>query len=446
MSYRRPMPSIFGTPAPSAVDQIKAAQMGQPGIRRPTFQAQPAPAYNKYAGMSRVGGLLARAGDKLGQVRDSAMAAPKGAEGLFSADDLGSARRDGLMQLGLSLLGDSGWHEQGEGPTLGQSLGRGLQAMQGGFRGALGETMQNREMARGQEEQERMRTSRARLAEIAAPRPGETEQQRFERMKDMHAHAVASGDIETANAIAGGLGSYKPEPARPNILQEIDAGDRLIVRDPLTGQEREIPKGQAPRDPNATAMLNEQRMFGREQQLTADYTKATQTHAERAREVGTIVTIGRDAARGIPQAQIALVFGYMKMLDPGSVVRESEYATAENARGVPDHVRNLWNKVKDGTRLSPTQVEAMVNQAQQIGRTAAEDAARIREHYTAQARRWGVDPVVFRDYFEGTDLGTTPGTTPPAATSIPGLLNPNHTGGALPPTNPFAQYMPGGAR
>jgi len=39
------------------------------------------------------------------------------------------------------------------------------------------------------------------------------------------------------------------------------------------------------------------------------------------------------------------------MLDPGSVVRESEFATAQNAAGVPDQVRNMYNKVLSGTRL-----------------------------------------------------------------------------------------------
>lgn len=55
---------------------------------------------------------------------------------------------------------------------------------------------------------------------------------------------------------------------------------------------------------------------------------------------------------------IAALFGYMKMLDPGSVVRESEFATAQNAAGVPEQIRNTWNRLMSGKRLgeegSPT--------------------------------------------------------------------------------------------
>jgi hypothetical protein len=45
---------------------------------------------------------------------------------------------------------------------------------------------------------------------------------------------------------------------------------------------------------------------------------------------------------------LALIFNYMKMLDPGSVVRESEFATAANAAGVPDRVRNTFNRILRG--------------------------------------------------------------------------------------------------
>ena len=52
---------------------------------------------------------------------------------------------------------------------------------------------------------------------------------------------------------------------------------------------------------------------------------------------------------------MALVFNFMKVLDPGSTVRESEYASAENARAIPDTVRNLYNRVVDGLRLTEEQ-------------------------------------------------------------------------------------------
>ena len=52
---------------------------------------------------------------------------------------------------------------------------------------------------------------------------------------------------------------------------------------------------------------------------------------------------------------LALIFGYMKVLDPGSVVREGEFANAENTAGIPGRVRNAYNKVREGQRLNAEQ-------------------------------------------------------------------------------------------
>lgn len=50
------------------------------------------------------------------------------------------------------------------------------------------------------------------------------------------------------------------------------------------------------------------------------------------------------ATKGTSQADIGIVFSYMKLLDPGSTVREGEQATAQNAPGVTDRIRNMYNR------------------------------------------------------------------------------------------------------
>jgi len=63
----------------------------------------------------------------------------------------------------------------------------------------------------------------------------------------------------------------------------------------------------------------------------------------------------------------------MKMLDPGSVVRESEFATAANAAGVPDRIRNQFNRVRTGERLAEKQRADFLNQAGKIFTRSQED-------------------------------------------------------------------------
>jgi len=71
---------------------------------------------------------------------------------------------------------------------------------------------------------------------------------------------------------------------------------------------------------------------------------------------------------GKPNAatDISLVFSYMKMLDPSSTVREGEYATAANAAGIPDQIKNAYNKAKDGQFLTPQQRQSFAAQAAQL--------------------------------------------------------------------------------
>ena len=70
------------------------------------------------------------------------------------------------------------------------------------------------------------------------------------------------------------------------------------------------------------------------------------------------------SAKPTPAGDMALVFGYMKLLDPGSAVRETEYANAENARGVADWVRNLYNKTVDVWRSGGSELGRYVPDAQ----------------------------------------------------------------------------------
>ena len=54
-----------------------------------------------------------------------------------------------------------------------------------------------------------------------------------------------------------------------------------------------------------------------------------------------------------PAGDLSLIFNYMKMLDPGSVVRESEFATAAAAGSYGDRIQASVQKVISGERLTP---------------------------------------------------------------------------------------------
>ena len=92
------------------------------------------------------------------------------------------------------------------------------------------------------------------------------------------------------------------------------------------------------------------------------------------------------------QDDIAVIFQFMKTLDPTSTVREGEFATAQNATGVPDAVRNAFNKAQNGERLNP-------QQRKQMAQTAYRSYQQFREAYNSAAGE-------FRSY--ASDYGVNP--------------------------------------
>lgn len=127
---------------------------------------------------------------------------------------------------------------------------------------------------------------------------------------------------------------------------------------------RPIPGG--PADPNAPrAPTAGDDPFNRERQLRTAYgtskpVEALQTVRPQAQIIGELARKSAAHMRGegpAPTApdDMAMVFSFMKLLDPTSVVRETEYANAQNAAGIPDRIRNLYNQAMRGTILTPAQ-------------------------------------------------------------------------------------------
>lgn len=85
------------------------------------------------------------------------------------------------------------------------------------------------------------------------------------------------------------------------------------------------------------------------------------------REVSVSFAKAKGAA-ATPSAagDMALIFTYMKLLDPNSTVREGEYASAQNAAGTPDRIRAQFNKVVDGEILAPAQRADFIAQAEKL--------------------------------------------------------------------------------
>lgn len=94
---------------------------------------------------------------------------------------------------------------------------------------------------------------------------------------------------------------------------------------------------------------------------------------------------------------MALIYGYMKMLDPGSSVREGEYANAASAGSVPDKVWGMYNRVLKGEKLPPELRISFKAEAGKIfasQRARYEDSAKPYKRLAAQQGLSDADVVV----------------------------------------------------
>lgn len=124
--------------------------------------------------------------------------------------------------------------------------------------------------------------------------------------------------------------------------------------------------------------------------IETDFRKEYATQTAGYREVKSAygrVLASQDNAVG----DLSLIFGYMKMLDPGSVVREGEFATAQNAAGVPDRVLNLYNRILSGERLNESQRKSFKGQAEVLFKQAGQQEQVVRKGMERIAKGYGLN-------------------------------------------------------
>lgn len=99
-----------------------------------------------------------------------------------------------------------------------------------------------------------------------------------------------------------------------------------------------------------------------------------------------------------PAGDLAVIYGYMKLLDPGSTVREGEFATAQNSGSIPQRIQAMYNKVASGKRLSIEQRDDFLNRSRRIYSSAEAQYGKTRKQFTKMAIANQLDPnSILRD-------------------------------------------------
>jgi len=133
-------------------------------------------------------------------------------------------------------------------------------------------------------------------------------------------------------------------------------------------------------------IIPREKIFDAEKKLRDEYTKKTSV-AQDVLESYRRVEAAEENAVG----DLALIFGFMKMLDPGSVVREGEFANAQNAAGVPERVVNIYNKLISGERLTDKQRKDFKSQANSLFKASRKTVDETRKDLGKVVNNYGLN-------------------------------------------------------
>jgi hypothetical protein len=198
------------------------------------------------------------------------------------------------------------------------------------------------------------------------------------------------------------VAGYSEDPMQSlAALQEMIKGpERKIIKD-AAGRQRYADTGEyvfndvgpMPKDPKVE--------FDRADKLRDEFTTGTKQFAEQNDAFGRIIASAEEPSAA---GDLALIFNYMKLLDPGSVVRESEFRTAEDAKAwlgradekgiaVPTPIRTAIQKAREGTFLLPEQRYDFVKRSGMIYKKARQGYDNMTTEYTRLSKHFGVDPA-----------------------------------------------------
>lgn len=356
------------------------------------------------------------------------------------------AQTQGLIGLGSALLQASQGQPGQRRPTLGMALAQaapvGMQAYQGGIDQMLREMVIGQQLQEAQRKRQRQQQIEALapklLTEVRGPeimqdvydardamaqggqvrRPGEVIGYQVNRALLPSVAALGTEGAELASRMLSIEKAIQPEervlkpgdivtrggevifqaPAEFKGYEKIDLGNTVVFVDPKN-PTKIVAQMSKSKDP--------EKMGGLEDTVRKEFLGQAKSYIEIGQAYKKIQESAKDPSAA---GDLALIFNYMKILDPGSVVREGEFATAQNAAGIPDRIRAQYNQVLNGQRLAETQRQDFLNQAKNVTRSQKDNFDQTLLPFykgIVQDRNLKESNVLFNP-FEGFDLKTTP--------------------------------------
>jgi hypothetical protein len=189
------------------------------------------------------------------------------------------------------------------------------------------------------------------------------------------AQGIADGIVEPGAAYMDFI-----KPKAPQAPISVSPGETLL--DPVTMQ------------PVYSGAPDQKDQFGYEKDLYSQYFASDPVKQYQGIK-GGYEKLQQAAAQGSGPGDMSLIFGFMKMLDPTSTVREGEYASAQNSGGIPAQIQGLYNKAIDGQFLTEAQRQEFLRTAEGIYQETVGNLEATNAQFSERAGGYGVDPKRF---------------------------------------------------
>lgn len=160
-------------------------------------------------------------------------------------------------------------------------------------------------------------------------------------------------------------------------------------RDPMS-----VPSGNRVFDPNTgkvalDATEDKSKVFDREKALRGEFQKLESEY----KVVDTAYQRMQEAANNpSPAGDLTLVYSFAKLQDPGSVVRESEFATVAAAGGLGERVQGYISKLMGEGQLTPEMRRQLVTEAGSLYNVQKRAYEAVRGQYDTLSRAYGLKP------------------------------------------------------
>ena len=341
--------------------------------------------------------------------------------GLLSGEYLPDPLSQGLLGLGSALLTPR---------QMGGGLAAGAQAFN---QGAQQAALLRRQMQADAELQQMMRER----ADMERQKFGFEKQQYetglAEQQRQQQVMAQVRSQIEQANPALLPLFDTNPQAAMERLFPKpqeaytlapgavrMGADNKPLAENPraanpppatnvarLTAERDALPPGDPRRklyddalrketqfapSPVTNVTINQgQKGFDNERSLRTEFQGSATTKA--FGEVQSAYDIIKGALANPSGANdLAAATKFMKLLDPGSVVRESELGMAMAATGLADRMQNYVQMMASGQKLTPKQREDFGKAADQIFGAARKRYSETAQNMRGQAAKWELDP------------------------------------------------------